>query len=161
MSNARLPKFVEIYSAADPIEAHMLCNLLEENGIDARVVGDALSGLGGAVPFGSTTSPRIWIDHASAPRARELIDGWEFERRGGRPARANQPLQFSLKTMFIVTTVCAVACALYGILHDQPWLGLALAAAWYGLQAVLLVAAYIRKRQSQSSSTAEIDASEC
>jgi hypothetical protein len=146
MTRTRLPKFVEIYSAADTIEAHLLCNLLEENGINARILGDALAGLGGALPFGSTISPRIWTDEASAERARELIDHWEFARRGGRPARVDSPLQFSLKTMFVVTTVCAVACALYGFLHEQPWLGFALGAVFYLLQFALLVAAYARKR---------------
>src|SRR5262249_17454889 len=131
-----------------------LCNLLEESGIDARVVGAALAGLGGAVPFGSTISPRIWTDQASAPRARELIEGWEFERRGGRPAGADGPQQFRLKTMFIVTTLCAVACAIFGWVHDQPWLGFALGAAFYVLQFGLLVAAMVRKRMLKQQRSA-------
>ena len=56
--------------------------------------------------------------------ARQLIEGWEYERRGGRPERKIPPLQFSLKTMFIVTTVCAVACTFFGLVRDEPWLGL-------------------------------------
>ena len=83
MTRTRLPKFVEIYAAADTIEAHLLCNLLEENGINARILGDALAGLGGALPFGSTISPRIWTDEANAVLARELIDQWEFMRAAG------------------------------------------------------------------------------
>src|SRR5215831_7518820 len=81
LDNARL---VEVYAAGDVVEAHLVCTLLDDAGIHARVVGDALGLVGGGIPFGSPTSPRIWVFRDCEVEARKLIEQWETDRRGGK-----------------------------------------------------------------------------
>ncbi len=71
---------VEAYLAADITEAHFLRDLLEEQGIKARVVGDTLTGM---IPAGEVTAPRVWVFRSDEIRARELLD--EYERVHRRP----------------------------------------------------------------------------
>ncbi len=73
-AGAEHPRIVELCSAADIAEAHGLCDLLEEEGIPARVVGEYLAGAAGSLPLGDSTSPRIWVREADLARASEFLN---------------------------------------------------------------------------------------
>lgn len=64
----------KVYSAADPMQAHLVLGLLEANGIAGTVMGEALGLAQGALPFGSDSSPSVWIaNDENEPRALALI----------------------------------------------------------------------------------------
>lgn len=69
-----------VFSARDPVEAHLLRAVLESEGIAAEVRGEMLFGARGGVPFTPDTAPSVWVveDHELA-RARTVVQ--EFVRR--------------------------------------------------------------------------------
>jgi hypothetical protein len=69
-------RIVEVYSAADSFEAHGLCSVLQENGIQSRIVGEELGVAAGCLPLGEAMAPRIWVREGDAARAREIIEEW-------------------------------------------------------------------------------------
>jgi hypothetical protein len=81
-SEVAADRVVEVCSAANPFEAQLLGELLEEHGIRSRVVGDLLGSVAGSLPLGATTAPRIWVREGDAGRAREII-----EERASQPQR--------------------------------------------------------------------------
>lgn len=85
-----LTRTIEVYAARDGMEAHFLRSLLEDEGIDAQVVGDGLVAALGDIPFGMPTAPRIWVQEEDAARARQLILDWEQSRRNRSEADAEE-----------------------------------------------------------------------
>ena len=79
-------RIVEIYRAANLIEAHALRNALESSGIEARVIGDVLSTASG-IPPGVETAPRIWVHDTDEHSAREIIAAWQAKRDARDTAR--------------------------------------------------------------------------
>jgi hypothetical protein len=75
---------VRVYLAADALEAHLVKGLLESNGIEAAVGGEALFAVRGAVPMTTETLPGVWvIQEDTVARARELIDEYKSGRESG------------------------------------------------------------------------------
>jgi hypothetical protein len=68
---------VEIYIARDLPEAYFLRGLLEEAGIEARVVDDALNDILGDAP--DVAGPHLMVHGPDGPRAREIV--LEYEQR--------------------------------------------------------------------------------
>jgi hypothetical protein len=67
-----------VYSALDLPTAHFVLSLLEEEDIPARVFGEDISALRGAVPFSAATQPGIWVlDDENYERAREIVTSFE------------------------------------------------------------------------------------
>jgi predicted RNA-binding Zn-ribbon protein involved in translation (DUF1610 family) len=73
-SEAAADHVVEVYSAANGVEAHGLRAVLEEKHIRAEVVGESLGSAAGRLPLGQATTPRIWVREGDAGRAREIIE---------------------------------------------------------------------------------------
>ncbi|GAK85004.1 hypothetical protein JCM19238_2584 [Vibrio ponticus] len=46
---------MKIFSAANPPQAHIVCELLRANGITCEVRGEGIFGLQGEVPFGEAS----------------------------------------------------------------------------------------------------------
>jgi hypothetical protein len=69
-----------VFTARDPVEAHLLRAVLESEGIAAEVRGEYLFGARGGVPFDPSTAPSVWIeDDAELARARAVVE--DFARR--------------------------------------------------------------------------------
>ena len=68
-----------VFSARDPMEAHLLRAVLESEGIEAKVMGEFLYLARGGVPFDSHTEPSVWVDEDDVDRARTVVD--RFVRR--------------------------------------------------------------------------------
>jgi hypothetical protein len=64
-----------LYEAANAIEAHMLADLLRQQGITAHIHGEALQGAVGELP--AVGLVRLVVDEDDFPRARAAIDDWE------------------------------------------------------------------------------------
>ncbi|NOH53610.1 DUF2007 domain-containing protein [Vibrio coralliilyticus] len=63
---------MKIFTANNPPEAHIVCELLKSNQIQCEVRGEGMFGLQGEVPFGENSQPYVWLldskmqNHASA-----------------------------------------------------------------------------------------------
>ncbi len=79
---------VEVYVAADLGEVYFLRELLENAGIEARVVGDTVAALG--LPAGNAAAPRLWVHRADEAKSRELLA--EFENVHSKPHPDPHPL---------------------------------------------------------------------
>ena len=62
----------EAYSAANAQEAHSIKAMLNEAGIEARVVGELLQNAVGDFSAGAI-SPRVWVRSNDFDRARQII----------------------------------------------------------------------------------------
>lgn len=71
---------MKVYIAANPTEAHIICELLKHHDIEAEVRGDSLFGLKGELPFTQESDPFIWLyDLDKLQQAKDVIA--EFEQR--------------------------------------------------------------------------------
>ena len=85
-----------VYTAANNLEAHCICQMLFAEGIEAATVEDE-SRVGNASIFGlmpGLHKPQVWVEKADAERARPLLA--EFEetaRRRELPADNWEPIK--------------------------------------------------------------------
>lgn len=75
-----------LYEAANAIEAHMLQDLLRQEGIAAHVQGEHLQGAMGELPAAGLV--RLLVDEDDHAAARALIDRWEAAQPADTPPRA-------------------------------------------------------------------------
>ena len=64
-----------LYEASNALEAHLLRNFLQQEGIDTFVQGEHLQSGVGILPAGSFV--RLVIDEADYAQARTAVDRWE------------------------------------------------------------------------------------
>ena len=67
---------VTVYEATNSNQAHILCALLGDAGIEARVASDALEWVTGAVPFQLVDCP-VLVRASDAERARPIVDDFQ------------------------------------------------------------------------------------
>ena len=80
-------KPVIVYTAATNVEAHMIVEMLEANGVPAHAVEDQ-SGVS-LWAFGTISQfhkPNIWVDEATVHKAADLIQAFEVKRRARNAA---------------------------------------------------------------------------
>lgn len=69
---------LNVYSARNPTEAHLLKGILESYGIGCVVRGEALFSVRGEVPLTPDTAPSVWIlDNNDADEAGRIIKEYE------------------------------------------------------------------------------------
>jgi hypothetical protein len=119
---------VELCSAANAVEAHALRMLLEEAGIQARVVGDILGNAAGSLPLGEPIAPRIWVWETNVARAQEIIEEWTSQPHdqwgdlveGAEQSEAEEDAVPSSAVGFHVLSeglvIAGTACILWGAL---------------------------------------------
>jgi hypothetical protein len=74
---------IKLYTAAHPVDAHLLRGALESAGIEAQVRGDFQFTLRGEAPMTTETLPTVWIpDDADLEAAAAIIR--QFEQRPPR-----------------------------------------------------------------------------
>lgn len=73
-----------LYEAANAIEAHMLCDVLKQEGIAAHIQGEALQGAMGEVPAARLV--RLLVAEEDYPAARAVIERWERTEVEATPA---------------------------------------------------------------------------
>lgn len=98
-------KLKRIYRTNNASEAHLICNRLEDEGVRANVVGDALpyagTGLAGLL--------EVWTSQQDAPRAVQLLREWNLEPADEPPKF--YPLRFSMLALVLLTTCVAMSFA--------------------------------------------------
>lgn len=67
-----------VHEAANALEAHVLKDVLRQQGISAQVLGEHLQGGIGELPLGGLI--RLVVDEGDAARARQLLREWEAEQ---------------------------------------------------------------------------------
>lgn len=67
-------RIVEVYSAANEIEAGAVRAALDAEGIRARIVGGQIGNILGDAPFGFRSEPKIWVREPDAAAARRVIE---------------------------------------------------------------------------------------
>lgn len=81
MTDSRRPeddvRIVEIYSAANEIEAAAVRAALDAEGILSRVVGDRLGNAWGELPLGYRSEPKVWVREPDLEAARAVIHRWQ------------------------------------------------------------------------------------
>ena len=84
----------KVYECNLAVEAHMVCDLLSQAGISARVDGEFLQSAAGEIPLGNTVKVRVARERAA--EAREVIADWEklqpSEPTTPEPARGSRVL---------------------------------------------------------------------
>ncbi|NOI81586.1 DUF2007 domain-containing protein [Vibrio tubiashii] len=66
---------MRIYSASNPTEAHIVCELLKSQQIECEVRGEGVFGLQGEIPFGESSEPYVWLlDPEQAKHANAVIE---------------------------------------------------------------------------------------
>jgi hypothetical protein len=68
-----------IYSAANTQQAHLLKGLLEQRGIAAWVVNDAIQMAGGDLPLGWAAAARVVVAEQDQPAARALAEEFDHQ----------------------------------------------------------------------------------
>lgn len=64
-----------VYHAANQFNAQLVVDLLQSEGIDARIHGAYLAGAAGDLPFGGLI--RVMVDDVDAERAEAIVAHWE------------------------------------------------------------------------------------
>jgi hypothetical protein len=76
----------KIYVDRNPVEAHLVKGLLENENIEAMVQGEFLWNVRGEVPIAEDTAPSVWIvDDSEYDRALEIIN--DMSLRSEAPSR--------------------------------------------------------------------------
>jgi hypothetical protein len=68
----------KVYECTLAVEAHMVCDLLSQAGISARVDGEFMQSAMGEIPLGNAVKVRV--DPSRATEAREVIADWEKQQ---------------------------------------------------------------------------------
>ncbi|KJY83135.1 hypothetical protein TW81_08970 [Vibrio galatheae] len=74
---------MRIYSASNPAEAHIVCELLKSQRISCEVRGEGIFGLQGEVPLGESSEPFIWLlDSGQVEQAHAVIEQFNCASSG-------------------------------------------------------------------------------
>ena len=98
-------KLTTIFTAATPVQARMLQNLLDDEGIQAYLVNDALQAAVGEVPFGWTTAVRVAVSSAHAEHARSIAEDFEG-RLSQQPAGGIAETSDAVATLWPTCPAC-------------------------------------------------------
>ena len=69
-----------VYSAANPMEAHLCKQYLEESGIEARVDGEILWQARGDLPPNESTNPTVVVPEEQLSTALELVESFQLQK---------------------------------------------------------------------------------
>lgn len=104
------------YNAANNIEAHLVCHLLVEAGIEAMVIED-VSQVG--TWWGGTVSeihkPQVWIERDDIERARPVLT--EFDRRAAERRAAEQQTASEALALAVTCEKCGKTSDFSGTLR--------------------------------------------
>lgn len=98
---------MKIFSAHNPIEAHIVRGLLESQNIHAKVHSDNIFSLKGEIPMTNDTDPYVWlIDHRFAKQAKAIITEYENRKEDEHPNWICSQCNESVEAIFAVCWNC-------------------------------------------------------
>lgn len=103
---------VEVYSPANIVQATLLTQLLDDAGIECRVVNDQIRGVAGEIPF-TKADPQILVRSRDLEAAADIC--WEFDeqqiKRGrGEGIGAATPFCYHCGETIVVDAEICPAC---------------------------------------------------
>ena len=137
---------VEVYSAGDSIDAHAAASMLREADIDVQIVGEGLTLAKGAIPFGESTAPGLWVKRADAGRATELLSQWESEvqQRTSKPTLGPYPP--GMKPILLTSLVLLFVSSIVHIVTRGELSAFLAICTWCFLGVYVLFVAYYHKK---------------
>ena len=96
---------VAVYNAATNVEAQLICNILNDAGVEAFVTEDASPA--GVWMFGTLPEihkPQVWVDRSSLDRAKPVLD--DYERRSIERGETNFNEVTAKGTLSGITFLC-------------------------------------------------------
>jgi hypothetical protein len=79
--NMTLQDPVAVYDAANDVDAQLLCNLLNDAGVEAYVTEDDAQ-------VGQVMKPQVWVDRSAIDRAKPILQDHERRQEGQGAAQA-------------------------------------------------------------------------
>lgn len=79
----------QIFVAQHPTEAYFVKDLLQREGIEAEVRGEALFGMRGEAPVTPDTLPSVWVSEENQAAGADVVA--DYRRRDGRADASGQP----------------------------------------------------------------------
>jgi hypothetical protein len=101
----------KVYDASNALEAHMLVDLLKQQGIAGRIDGEYLQGAVGEVPAAGLV--RVMVDEDHYDEARRVVERWDADQpapAAGAPA-APARARAGRSLFFAAGLLAGVACA--------------------------------------------------
>ncbi len=109
---------VAVYDAANDVEAQLICNLLNEAGVEAFATADA--------QVGQFPKPQVWVDRSAIDRAKPILQDYEHRHQRQRAAGADDAVVESVcekcgqRTAFSASQEGTVqTCPHCGCLHGR------------------------------------------
>ena len=101
----------KVYECTLAVEAHMVCDLLSQAGISARVEGEFLQTGAGELPVGNLVKVRVAPERAA--EAREVIADWEKQQPPPEPGAASAagPSRARSSLWFLAGLMAGIALA--------------------------------------------------
>ena len=79
---------MKLFTAKNPTEAHLVCELLRSERVECEVRGEGLFGLQGELPFGDDTDPYIWLlNPYHEDKALSIVSEYRSEQAKGSEAK--------------------------------------------------------------------------
>lgn len=102
-----------LYQAANSLEAHMIADLLRQQGLDARVDGEYLQGGVGELPAAGLV--RVMIDEGHYAAGRAIIEQWEATQPAADagPTHGEPAVRRSRIPPFLIGLLLGLGCAWY------------------------------------------------
>jgi hypothetical protein len=108
-----------VYEAAHGVEAHMIADLLRQEGIAGMVQGEYLQGAMGGLPASGLV--RVVVDEADYDRARRVIEGWNAAQPGEEaPAPSMRESALRWPHFFAGLLIGAFAAYVGGLVQASP-----------------------------------------
>ena len=81
-----------VYTGRDEMDAHFVKGLLEQEGIEAVVTGEALESTFSTLPLSATSLPGVYVPEADEERAAVIVrDYQQVDRANADPATEDAP----------------------------------------------------------------------
>ncbi|OEF25369.1 DUF2007 domain-containing protein [Vibrio rumoiensis] len=98
---------MKIFSAQNPVEAHIVRGLLESQGIEAQVHSDNIFSLKGEIPMTNDTDPYVWlVDHMFEGKAKKIIAEYDNRKDDDSPNWVCDLCNESVEIQFAICWNC-------------------------------------------------------
>jgi hypothetical protein len=98
-----------VFEAAHTVEAHMVLNLLQQQGVAGRIEGEYLQGAMGQLPARGLV--RVVVDDADAPVAHAIVAAFEAEQPSDTAPRPPAPAASSRWWWFLAGVLLGALAA--------------------------------------------------
>jgi hypothetical protein len=146
-------RIVEAYKPSSVAEAHCICQMLEDAGIECQITGEDL-----ATMYGISTGwnkAGILVSEDNLPRARELI-AHQLAQSSPNHVEPKRTFQYGMRSILINVTLIAIILGFYLPMGPQ-WPDFAKLAFFYLFLGNVMAYAYVLKRRRSMVDESDTD----